>query len=1020
MAGSETSIDARAALRDPPHGSEARCSRREATLSTPSHSWPVHVTAVGEAVCGTRTWTSRSQLRVTVVVKGTFAIVPGGEITPVAAAPLVVDDEHHGGHPAHSLRAAGELAAYLRRVDVLLTGHAHAPPGQAVTALTARLILGRDREVLVNKSIRVQGDWSEQTGELSALQHMPLIYERALGGPGSDENPAGVGLAGGRSPNLVDPRGRPVPACFAPIPRRWPVRARLLGDLDPGALEAKVPALPDTFDWAYFQAAPADQQIDKLRGDEVIVLEGMHPTLPRVETRLPGARALAKVYGPGPELVSGRPLALRADTLHIDTTGQTCTILWRGHFPAEGLDLDTLEVAAGIELPNRPLVWPWQEWQRRAPAADKAPDSVTVHLKEEEIAARFARPAAESAREPAAGLGGLKSTIRISAGDVARQLAAAGLPFDRPPQALDTTLEVPATSAARPSPKAALPFDREPPKTSARPGGATLELRPEDVARISPADALPFGREPPAQGYAETPAARGHGEAQASAAPARPSPAAGPPTVELRPEDVARISPADALPFERAPAARASDSPLEGTVELRAEDAARLLSGGALPFDHEPPARRSDAMPSAPPPMVSPPPAITPLPAIAPPLVAAPVISPPPLLGAPAEPPPSPAPSLAEPAPTDIRATVLARIASREPMLDLSLAGADLHGLDLTGAGLSRVDLTGAKLGGCKLAGAQLAGAQLAGAKLGGADLTGADLTGADLTGADLARAALAKARFDGAILTDAILTEARGPGASFAGATATRASFARGQWDEARFARVDAASADFHASSLQGARFEGATLGGARFDETRGAGAVLDGARLAQARAVGADLTGASLRDVDAPRSVWEKATLDRACFAGANLKDANLRRARCPEASFAGATLGGANLQHLAGAGADLREARLEGADLRQAKLEGGRFEGAVLRDASAGRAELARCRLDRADLAGASLRGARLVGASFAYAKLEGTDLQDADLEGVNVFGASRKTAKLSAGARGLVEIDPGEDPARSGSA
>ncbi len=479
---------------------------------------------------------------------------------------------------------------------------------------------------------------------------------------------------------------------------------------------------------------------------------------------------------------------------------------------------------------------PWRRWQRPAPAADKAPDSVTLHLIEDDVAKRFAPPpAAESARAPAPELEELDSTIQLSAANVAGRVTVAALPFHRPPQVLDTT----------------------------------LEIRAEDVARFSLVDALPFGREPPARGYGGTPA-----------------------------------------------------------------------------------------------------------------------IAPPPLRSVPTEPPPPPAPSPppAEPAPTGIRATLLARIAAREPVLDLALAGADLRDLDLTDALLTRVDLTDADLRGCKLAGARLAGA-----KLGGADLTGVDLTGADLT--------------------DAILTGARGPRASFVGATATRASFARGQWDEAHFARADAAMTDFRASSLAGARFEGATLDAARFDEARAAGAVLDGARLAQARAVGADLTGASLRDADAPRSVWERATLDHACFAGADLKDANLRRARCPEASFAGAALGGANLQHVAGAGADLQEARLEGADLRQARLEGARFERAVLRAASAGRADLARCRFDGADLAGASLRGARLAGASFAHAKLEGTDLQDADLEGANVFGASRKSAKLGAGARGLVEVDPG---------
>jgi hypothetical protein len=36
----------------------------------------------------------------------------------------------------------------------------------------------------------------------------------------------------------------------------------------------------------------------------------------------------------------------------------------------------------------------------------------------------------------------------------------------------------------------------------------------------------------------------------------------------------------------------------------------------------------------------------------------------------------------------------------------------------------------------------------------------------------------------------------------------------------------------------------------------------------------------------------------------------------------------------------------------------------------------------------------------------------------MEGANVFGASRKTAKLGAGAKGLIEVDPSEQEGRLG--
>ncbi len=70
----------------------------------------------------------------------------------------------------------------------------------------------------------------------------------------------------------------------------------------------------------------------------------------------------------------------------------------------------------------------------------------------------------------------------------------------------------------------------------------TLDLR-EDLARLDPADALPFGREPAASARVETKAPVVRFE--------RPSTSSR--TLDLR-EDLARLDPADALPFGREPA----------------------------------------------------------------------------------------------------------------------------------------------------------------------------------------------------------------------------------------------------------------------------------------------------------------------------------------------------------------------------------------------------------------------------------------------------------------------------------
>ena len=132
----------------------------------------------------------------------------------------------------------------------------------------------------------------------AGFQRKPIIYEHAFGGAGVVDNPLGVGETPGDGvPTLFDPRDPRRPAGFGPIARAWPARKRLLGATPRRALEGPVAEIPSPFDWSYFQAAPVDQRTDFLGGDEWIVLEGLHPALPLLRTRLPGVRGMARIHG---------------------------------------------------------------------------------------------------------------------------------------------------------------------------------------------------------------------------------------------------------------------------------------------------------------------------------------------------------------------------------------------------------------------------------------------------------------------------------------------------------------------------------------------------------------------------------------------------------------------------------------------------------------------------------------------------------------------------------------------------
>lgn len=321
-------------------------------------SSPVELVPLNLVSCASALWRMDGVLRVTIVVKATFGLVPDATARLIAPAKLVTRDRYCDGNPAGSLAAASEVAPYLPSVGVLVVGHAYGPGGSTVPAVTARLALLRAR-VLLDKTVHVFGDRSaEKPGSPRPFQRMPLRYERAFGGPGVDRNPIGTGAASGSAPpNLVSPTDPRSPAGFGPIPVSWPARGGLLDPAARALVTEKIPNLATGFPFGYFQPAPPDQRLEGLEGDEWIHLEGLHPLLPRVRSRLPSARGVARaVRGTGPL----QPIELSADLLVIDTDQQVCSVVWRGQLVAsEGeAALDGLRVFVGVELPEHPIPWP--------------------------------------------------------------------------------------------------------------------------------------------------------------------------------------------------------------------------------------------------------------------------------------------------------------------------------------------------------------------------------------------------------------------------------------------------------------------------------------------------------------------------------------------------------------------------------------------------------------------------------------------------------------------------------------
>lgn len=278
------------------------------------------------------------------VINATYDAAPG--LQPAIAdeqLDVFQTDQHRGDPVTSSIEYPGQLAFVKPLTDILVTGHAHAPPGELAETVQVGL-----RVADVNKTLTVSGDrfWTPGVGghvpsAPQPFETIPLIYERAFGGnrdaqPEQDttavfdpRNPVGLGLSGVRSrdptvatelPNIEYPSDRQSkvgdcvrPAGFAAVGPGWQPRVGLAGTYDEAWLKERAPLLAADFDPLFFQSAPQDQQSRTVRAGDIVEVFGMTPggywrfELPNVDV------PAWLVYRDS--LEQARP---RVDTIHLD------------------------------------------------------------------------------------------------------------------------------------------------------------------------------------------------------------------------------------------------------------------------------------------------------------------------------------------------------------------------------------------------------------------------------------------------------------------------------------------------------------------------------------------------------------------------------------------------------------------------------------------------------------------------------------------------------------------------------
>ncbi len=314
------------------------------------------------------------QWSATFIVKGAFRLRPGRAAAPVEEHPDPTGDEYVEQDPKRALRYAMDFAYLKPRADLTLMGTCHAPGGKPVTATTVSFQVGQ-----YAKRLAVIGDrtWRGFMGPTppAPFARMPVTYERAYGGPGFAPNPLGRGSAevagaDGRRvrpmPNIehpdrliTDPGRGGDPAGFGPIPMTWPQRAGKAGTYGGKWQAQRWPWYPEDFDWGFFNAAPADQQLPGfLRGDEALAFGNLHPAHPQYESRLPGLRARCFLAERVRASVGWREVPLSLDTLWVDIDAEALALVWRGNVPMPDPKLEevihVLVVTEPVSEPPRP------------------------------------------------------------------------------------------------------------------------------------------------------------------------------------------------------------------------------------------------------------------------------------------------------------------------------------------------------------------------------------------------------------------------------------------------------------------------------------------------------------------------------------------------------------------------------------------------------------------------------------------------------------------------------------------
>jgi uncharacterized protein YjbI with pentapeptide repeats len=738
----------------------------------------------------TRPWQFRpGRDALVVIVKGSFDLVDDAPATAREESDYSTGQMHVDDDPAKSCISPFDFALLKPRPEVMVVGHAHARGGRASAGkVVFRFGSGAQR---IDKTVLVQGDRRWQTGlagahpsEPEPFTSIPLIYERAFGGPEHALNPWGTGH--GRStvlPNLelpgrlvMHPNDTPPPACFAPLALEHGERWAKLGTYDRRWFKERWPYFAEDFDYAFFQDAPLDQRLDAIVGNEPFSAEGVHPELGEIRGSLPGERARVFAYErPGGELV---PIGLRLDTVLFDFDARCVHLVWRG----------SIDVAA----PDAP------EIQLLFLTREPTSAEITVATAQAQFEATLAARATDRDAAPAEPEEDLHDAEREVVEDVADPREAQ---MEAELRQRMATLGIDETAAQKPP---AAPIDPAALAASMRKGGASEEQIAELAAAIAAAqEPAPESVEAPAPDPERLRqlviAARAAGESLAG----RELDGADLSDLDLRGCDLSRAQLREA---------RLSRAQLDGASLVGAQLGAAVLDDAVLTGADLSEADFAGAR----------------------------------LEGARLDRAIMNATSFE--GVTADRATVTGARGERTNFTDGSWERAHFEEAVLTAADFTRARLGKARFTRAELPKVRLYDARMRESNFDGATMPNTRAEGADLQGASFVGASAESSVFEGAQLDHAVLKGAALQGSSFVRSVARKADFSQVDLRQGRLARADLRGSSFSRANLMSADLEAADLTIADLRGANLHAANLWRALLADAKLAGAIITKSSL----------------------------------------------------------------------------------------------------------------------------------------------------------------------------